>query len=127
MPDLRKVQTKYCCNLLRYPERKISLLFMERDCLAEQTKPVVFVFTGVSSPEITAKDKFLGCVGQATKLQVLKAWSTRKQRLANAAGSQHARLLGEWDRAECRAKAYSSLCKLWGTLEVLERLRLVLL
>lgn len=68
---------------------------MERDCLAEQPKPVVFVFTGVSSPEITAKDKFLGCVGQATKLQVLKAWSTHKQRLANAAGSQHAHLSGE--------------------------------
>lgn len=75
MPDLKKVQTKYCCNLLLYPKRKISLLFMERDCLAEQPKPVVFVFTGVSNPEITVKDKFLGCVGQATKLHVLKAWS----------------------------------------------------
>lgn len=48
---------------------------MERHCLAEQQKPVIFVFTGVSNPEITVKGKFLGCVGQATKLQVRKAWN----------------------------------------------------
>lgn len=108
MPDLKKVQTKYCCNLLLYPERKISLLFMERHSLAQQPKPVVFVFTGVSNPEITVKDKFLGCVGQATKLQVLKAWSMQTKACKFCRVSACTSVLGNGAKL---SNSNSSICK----------------